>query len=751
MVEEYYHLDGGTEVDSEELVIERAKNLKQAITENPYCHLLSQWRFEHETQLVSECLGIEIECDGVPHNNEYGIQYREQIALCVPADDKNLVEVLALRKDFPILMHQNDTPPETPLSLCLYFESAVTALRTWTPQSFLRRIKWWLESSSKGQLHLSNQPVEQLFFTTKYELVLPSNYDEIRENPDNKLVILPTPERPDHGITFILGQANTDALKSVDLLDFTLPEVIQGRIFRSPSTLGELVNLLLTRDIDLIECLKNQIHELIGDEGSQSDEQSAFTVIFLKIPIVREQGQRPERVEKKAFLLNEGYLTIAESMGLSFKSPTDSKYYRETTLSEGNLNMEGNWIQYPIFPMEVLYFNDSERARKQSGIENPGPKGVIIGAGSLGSALWNIWSRSGWGEWIIIDNDHIKPHNLSRHIAIDHEVGIPKSDLLSALNKSIYGGSSTVTPIYADACDYSNHEVTGALNKSELIIDVSTTVEYPRLSSTSDEVGRHISTYITPQGGSAVLFIEDAGRQYRLRTLEAQYFRAVINEAWGENHIEVNASEFWSGASCRDISTVLPYSKIITHAGNIAEQIQERSVNDGTFIGIWSRNTENGAINFYEIQPSKEQSFDFGNLTLYIDEGVLDKLKHHRRDRLPRETGGILLGYYDLNVNMVVVVDCLPAPEDSAASETMFERGIEGLSNSVQDASIKTAGQVRYIGEWHSHPDGCSSNPSSHDILQLTELASAMHDEGLPSLVLIIAEDGFTILQGRVE
>ena len=37
---------------------------------------------------------------------------------------------------------------------------------------------------------------------------------------------------------------------------------------------------------------------------------------------------------------------------------------------------------------------------------------MLIGAGSLGSALMNLWTRSGWGHWTVLDKDHLKPHNL---------------------------------------------------------------------------------------------------------------------------------------------------------------------------------------------------------------------------------------------------------------------------------------------------------------------------------------------------
>ncbi|WP_366492085.1 MULTISPECIES: hypothetical protein [Variovorax] len=60
--------------------------------------------------------------------------------------------------------------------------------RTWTPESFLGRINFWLEKTARGELHPADQPVEQLFFTTSNELVLPWNVDALlTENPQQKL------------------------------------------------------------------------------------------------------------------------------------------------------------------------------------------------------------------------------------------------------------------------------------------------------------------------------------------------------------------------------------------------------------------------------------------------------------------------------------------------------------------------------------------------------------------------------------
>jgi len=122
-----------------------------------------------------------------------------------------------------------------------------------------------------------------------------------------------------------------------------------------------------------------------------------------------------------------------------------------------------------------------------------------------------------------------------------------------------------------------------------------------------------------------------------------------------------------------------------------------------------------------------------------------------RSENLPSETGGVLVGYHDFNVNSVVIVDALSAPKDSESSATSFKRGVDSLSKKVSDIRERTAGIVDYIGEWHSHPDGCSSMPSDHDLFQLAALAEKMKLDGLPAYSLIVGESDIRILKGSLQ
>ncbi|SFN31226.1 integrative and conjugative element protein, VC0181 family [Dokdonella immobilis] len=146
-----------------------------------------------------------------------------------------------------------------------------------------------------------------------------------------------------------------------------------------------------------------------------------------------------------------------------------------------------------------------------------------------------------------------------------------------------------------------------------------------------------------------------------------------------------------------------------------------------------------------------EQRISSGDVDIFIDDAVKQQLRELRRQRLPNETGGVLLGYYDFNVKAVVIVMGLPAPPDSESHPDSFERGLSGLKEAVNEATARTAGMVGYIGEWHSHPPGHSALPSEHDLMQLIHLALGMADDGLPAIQLIVGEEDLRVLRLEAE
>jgi len=741
--------------DANDLTISRARKLYDAIQCARDYTLVRILRRVIDGNPAFECFDVEVECDGVPSRNLAGIQYRERLALCVPADSKKMVEVLALRKDFPIMMHQNQVPLGTPASLCLYSEPPVAVTRAWTPQRFLRRIQWWLEKSSRGELHPSDQQVEQLFFTSNYELVLPWNFDELRQDPSQQFMVTLWQKRPDEGFTrFMLPiDPNCAKDKTVKHVELVLPSIVHGQIERDPTTLGQLSDLLMQRKVNLIDPLCEVLQAGINDKGSAaSDNNDIGTVILLRTPIKRKEDAKPEGFNHRAFLILVPVLELGVACGALFQ--LEKKYYNANSLNAlSKLNGSPNtaWRDLCTMPMEVLMQNDDAAARRQSGIAEEGPTGVLVGAGSLGSALLNLWSRSGWGRWSVIDNDYIKPHNLSRHTARFRHIGQTKATVVAELHDEIMCGATSVTPIEADACNFEQESVSQAIHDAGLVVDASTVLQYPRAVSIIDALPRHFSVFVTPDGNGAVLLAEDTKRSHRLRTLEAQYYRALIDKDFGKTHLPGHVGTFWSGMSCRDISFVMPYSRILGHASTLAEQIQSAATKEDALIRIWQRDPVLGTVEVHDMPVMAEQRFELNGFELYIDEGVLLQLRHLRQQSLPNETGGVVLGYYDFNINTVVVVTGLPAPLDSKSAPIFFERGFKELDQVLEDVSKRTADQVCYIGEWHSHPPGSSTSPSRNDLIQLADLSQTMADDGLPAVQIIVGEQDVRVLQGVVK
>lgn len=743
MADDYHQIVNSHEVsDSSGLKIPRARAIAAAIEQRRDFSIVG---LRKRSDPNAEFIVVDVESDEIPPNNTYGIKFRERLALRIPEDQKALVDVRALRKAFPVLPHQNRINAGDAPSLCLYFEPPLSVLRTWTPQSFLRRIQWWLVKTARGELHPADQPVEQLFFVSKYELILPFDFATTSKSAQTRFVVTDANKRSDGGTTFILSaiRAGNAPKSSATFIELTLSPIVHGVVEPDPSTLGELDDLLRRRGTNLFTPLKNALRERVGNAGAVITSDDPFTIFLLHVPICRAEGSPPDRIINRAFLADAGALKLGLDTGALFTH--EGKYFNGIGILDQPTVTA--WRSQSVQPMDVLIENDTAAARRQSGIQDAGPAGVLVGAGSLGGAMLNLWSRSGWGKWTIIDKDHIKPHNLSRHTAYFQHLGYPKAAAVAELHGAAMRDSD-FTSVFGDALDASNEAVAAALSGAALVVDASTTLEYPRQASSNGVLARHVSVFVTPTGNSGVLLAEDAKRSLKLRTLEAQYYRAIIQNDWGGEHLAGDLSTFWSGASCRDISMVMPYSRITAHASTLAEQVQFAAIEEDALIRIWDRRPDTGDVVSHAVLAHPERLMKFGKLDLFIDDGVERQLRELREANLPNETGGVLLGYYDFNIDAVVIVCGLPAPPDSKSRPGFFERGTSDLVDAVNEATRRTAGVVGYVGEWHSHPRGHSAKPSGDDIIQLVHLSFGMANDGLPALQLIVGEKDIQIIQG---
>ncbi|WP_246746750.1 Mov34/MPN/PAD-1 family protein [Agrobacterium burrii] len=99
-----------------------------------------------------------------------------------------------------------------------------------------------------------------------------------------------------------------------------------------------------------------------------------------------------------------------------------------------------------------------------------------------------------------------------------------------------------------------------------------------------------------------------------------------------------------------------------------------------------------------------------------------------------RETGGILIGHYDLDGNSAIVTEATTRPKDSRAGSTWFQRGVHGLKDLLRNRWSRGS---YYVGEWHSHPSG-SPAPSANDLKEMQAISREVSYR-CPKPILIIA------------
>ena len=370
-------------------------------------------------------------------------------------------------------------------------------------------------------------------------------------------------------------------------------------------------------------------------------------------------------------------------------------------------------------------------------------RATLVGAGSLGSQFSLNLAREGAFVWTVVDEDELLPHNLVRHALFAEDVGARKA---SALASRL--GSLVSEPVMAIECDVLRPtgdvgtKLDAALRDSSVIFDASASVAVSRhLCDLDGTDARRVCVFFTPSGNSVVLLVEDVERTITLRDLEAQYFRLVLSEPHLAGHLEIGEGGVRISGSCRALTNRISASNAALLSALAARGAVHDLVLDSAAISIWTLTGE-GEVQRVRHDGCPVSRVETGEWNIVYDKGLVQEISDLRARKMPRETGGVLLGIVDMATRSVHMVHALPEPEDSRGSETEFERGIVDLSDEVSRAGSATMYQVRYIGEWHSHPEGASSMPSPTDVNQVKWLGQELREEGLPGLIAISGGNG---------
>lgn len=699
--------------------------------------------------LSADVIVVDSINDQVPTRNIAGIRTRERLALVFPHDEAQAPSVRALRRDFPIVMHLNHVPQGQPASLCLYQEPWSATERTWTPQKYLRRILWWTSGAAQGTLHPADQPVEQLYFESLYELVLPPNWEKGLADPQLALLLRAMPPAGLKAKVLIravferVPPGCTNEQPWV-VLPIALEPVQHGRVLEFPETLGVLDQQLKSRGAtNFFDALRGSVAtQDYGGGVRLLDEQRC--ILLVTVPVRRTASGLPEATSCFALLVttppSRPLALLGKQLGVLQDTQDGSgRYFKVELLAGGSAPTD--WLDTPIAPLSVRFANDVPRVRQMSGIEvsTADFAGVLAGAGALGGMLADIWTREAWGTWTFIDPDYVAAHNVARHVARDIDIGHSKVNAVKRLVDAAYQGNyRRVVAIVASAQDPA---CANAIESANFLVDASTTLDVPRDLVQRKDGPRCASVFITPSGKASVLLLEDGARRTRLDSVEAQYYRAIVNEPWGAEHLVGNSGELWVGAGCRDVSLVISHGMVQLHAGILSRQVRLLRDLSSSTIRVWAVG-DDCQVHAITVVVEDASEAVYGGWRVLWDAGTAKKLKALRFAALPEETGGVVLGYVDHKTSTIAVVDVLPAPSDSIGDASGFDRGSEGLLDAVRAIAKRTANIVGYIGEWHSHPPLVRPEPSTDDKRQLAYLVDALKRDGEPALLAIVGSDG---------
>lgn len=731
---EYYEI--GTVIqDPDELALyPETAALWRACERNPYIEFLELRREDYQGW-HSEFVVIHAGNGNVATGNPADIRRSERLAIEINPALRVPVIVRTLRKDFPALSHQHCWVPGTPRTLCLYEVSWSTVERSWTAERFLEKMFWWLGESSELKLHRDDQPMEQLFYDSPYKLILPANHAEYA-NDDSKRLIL---ERVDQttSITFkAVPAGSVEKTGAIQILALSVEPVASAEVVMFPFTLGALDDQLTAWGSGLFDQLEASIRQQVA-AGIRESEHSQEEGLLILVWVPRLRHGEVAGTDVKGYLVRTSLLDLAKKLDVVGPADNEGRHFAIQLIGVAGGE---EWKNLSVLPVEVWPSLNETMARDMSAIdaETAEFSAVLAGVGALGSALGVLWTREGWGRWTFVDPDQLLPHNLTRHVAFNFHTGFRKAEVLKEISAEIYPYAPKPKAFVMSVVD-PNPELRQVICTSQLVVDVTTTFEAPRELALMDDAPRTVSLFLTPSGLSSVMLLEDKQRSIRVDALEGQYYRAIIQNDWGGTHLKNHLGDRWVGGGCRDVSLRMSGECIQLHAGILSGQLRKSVLAEAARLCIWESDEASGSVTAHEIPVYQVTTHEIAGWRVKLDLGLVDKIRVTRAEALPLETGGIIVGITDLKSKTIVIVDVLPTPADSDASNTHFIRGREGQTEALAGIHNRTARIVDYIGEWHSHPAGHSAKASPDDEKLLASLSERMSVEGLPALMLILA------------
>lgn len=503
-----------------------------------------------------------------------------------------------------------------------------------------------------GTLHAADQPLEPFFLGPTLPIVLP--FDPHDRPVGDEAMFLRVAAR-DAGLgrrvllaaetdsTFRHQGAEADGLPVVATA-IRIPPQRHGLVHHLPRTLGELRALLAPAGIEILEVLRARLRT--PRPWHQRQVLKAHLLLVVLLPKTREPGGAIEDTEAWLIYREESLLRIGAALGA-----WRTVRHRPEPLDRPCAPDRGGDLRIHVLnPMAPF---TRERAAEYNGLAPQGaPAIVAVGAGALGSQVVLNLVRAGWGGWTLVDEDYLLPHNLARHALFGFAVGRPKTTGLAVLADDLIDGPPMVEPIVADVLQPgpAATALQAAWERATVLLDMSASITVARHLARGGVAprARRLSLFLNPAGTDLVLLAEDAGRAIPLDALEFQYYRLVAGAPELADHLRPPPDRIRYARSCREVSAALPQELVALHAAIGSGAIRAALARDAATIVVWRADPAALTVTSGAGFSASRVTVRAAGWRVYTDRSLLSKVARARAAKLPNETGGVLLGAFDL-------------------------------------------------------------------------------------------------------
>ena len=383
---------------------------------------------------------------------------------------------------------------------------------------------------------------------------------------------------------------------------------------------------------------------------------------------------------------------------------------------------------------------------------------AVWGCGAIGGHVAESLARAGVAKLILWDKGIVTPGVLVRQPFEDSDIGKNKAIATRERLLRIIPGLA-VEAIGKDILD-DPPDSTGWAAGVDMVINATASwpvaqhLEVRRMSApTKDTViasmvlghrARRALLYVVRgnyMGGSA-----DLARKTKIEVLRKGRLSHFVNDFWPDQP----PSSFQPEPGCSEPTFIGAHAEVMALVGAMLSKLaREMTRSDSkpasshlfTAAGVHVGNGERREHDLY-FEPDICFTETVHGYAVKIAPRALNDLsawirRSEKRNGRSAETGGHIFGERNDAAKVIWVSEFSGPPPDSKASPSEFVCGFKGVDKASKAKSRSTKGSVKFIGMWHTHPNG-SPKPSKKDYHAMRDIVCDPGVSSPRSLLLVL-------------